>query len=55
MSTKKKLKKHLTEKMNHYEGLCNKWDGVDGDKLNDAEGKLGILVEIMDLMNWDLK
>jgi hypothetical protein len=55
MTKLKKLKVYLTEKMNHYEGLCEKWDGVDGNKLDDAEGKLGVLVEIMDLMNWDLK
>ena len=41
--------------MNHYENLCNKWDGVDVKKFLEAEGKLGVLVDIMDLMNWDLK
>jgi hypothetical protein len=51
----KRLKKHLTKEMDHWEDECEKWDGVDGNKLDDAEGKLGILVEVMDLMDWDLK
>jgi len=51
----KKLKKHLTEKLNYYESECNKWEGKDINKFIEADGKLMILVEIMDLMDWDLK
>ena len=51
----KRLNKHLEKKMNFYESECKKWESKDVDKYLESENKLEVLVEIMDLMDWDLK
>jgi len=58
MSKKQKLKKHLKDEMIRLEKIISDYENDKTDNKKEmklAQAKLESLVEVMDIMNWDLK